>query len=165
MGEIQRVYGDNYQVHGARKIWRQLNREGVQVGRGRVERLMRRMGLAGAVRGKKVRTALLVRDGVRAADLVKRQFAAGAPNRALGRGLQLCGDLGRHRLSMGRSPRMRSPAELSGGQRVFMRSTLFWTLSKRGCAIATAVYSTVISSVYTIPIPGASIPRLGPPSV
>jgi putative transposase len=79
--EIQRVYEENYRVYGARKIWHQLNREGIRVGRGRVERLMRRLGLAGALRGKTVRTTIQDRDGVRAADLVKRQFTAGAPNR------------------------------------------------------------------------------------
>ncbi|WAL64705.1 IS3 family transposase [Amycolatopsis cynarae] len=52
MIEIQRVYEENYRVYGAKKIWRQLLREGVEVGRGRVERLMRRLGLAGVVRGK-----------------------------------------------------------------------------------------------------------------
>ena len=81
MKEIRRVYDENYKVYGARKIWRQLNREGIVVGRGRVERLMRRMGLAGVVRGKTVRTTISDKDGVRAADLVKRQFVAGAPNR------------------------------------------------------------------------------------
>ena len=75
------MYDENYRVYGARKIWHQLRRDGVQVGRGRVERLMRRLGLAGAVRGKTVRTTIQDKDGVRAADLVKRQFAAGAPNR------------------------------------------------------------------------------------
>lgn len=81
MTEIQRVYDENYRVYGAKKMWRQLNREGVAVGRGRVERLMRQLGLAGAVRGKTVRTTVQDKDGVRAADLVKRQFTAGAPNR------------------------------------------------------------------------------------
>jgi putative transposase len=81
MEEIQRVYDDNYRVYGARKIWWQLRRDGIAVGRCRVERLMRRLGLAGAVRGKTVRTTVSDKDGVRAADLVKRQFTAGAPNR------------------------------------------------------------------------------------
>jgi len=81
MVEIQRVYDENYRVYGAWKIRRQLRREGVKVGRGRVERLMRRLGIAGAVRGKTVRTTISDKDGVRAADLVKRQFTAGAPNR------------------------------------------------------------------------------------
>lgn len=81
MKEITRVYDENYQVYGADKIWTQLNREGVAVGRCRIERLMRRLGIAGAVRGRTVRTTIADQDGVRAADLVKRQFTAGAPNR------------------------------------------------------------------------------------
>jgi putative transposase len=81
MNEIQRVYDENYRVYGARKMWRELNREGIEVGRGRVERLMRRLGLVGALRGKTVRTTIQDPGGVRAADLVKRQFTAGAPNR------------------------------------------------------------------------------------
>jgi len=78
---IDRIYRENYSVYGARKVWWQLGRDGVNVGRCRVERLMRRMGLAGVVRGKTVRTTVSDKDGQRAADLVKRQFAAGAPNR------------------------------------------------------------------------------------
>jgi putative transposase len=81
MREIRRVYEENYSVYGARKIWLQLRREGILVGRCRVERLMRRLGLAGALRGKMVRTTVSDKDGVRAEDLVKRQFTAGAPNR------------------------------------------------------------------------------------
>src|SRR5262249_8700378 len=79
--EIRRVYEENYKVYGARKVWWQLCGESVEVGRGRVERLMRRLGLNGAVRGETGRTMVSDKDGVRAADLVKRQFAAGAPNR------------------------------------------------------------------------------------
>lgn len=78
---IGKIYRENYAVYGARKVWWQLRRDGVAVGRGRVERLMRSMGLVGAVRGKTVRTTVRDQDGVRAADLVKRQFTAGAPNR------------------------------------------------------------------------------------
>jgi putative transposase len=81
MEMIDRIYRENYSVYGARKVWWQLRRDGVGVGRGRVERLMRRLGLAGVVRGKTVRTTVSDKDGLRAADLVKRQFAAGAPNR------------------------------------------------------------------------------------
>ena len=81
MGMIDKIYEENYSVYGARKVWWQLGRDGVQVGRCRVERLMRRMGLAGVVRGRTVRTTVSDKDGVRAADLVKRQFAAGAPDR------------------------------------------------------------------------------------
>jgi putative transposase len=78
---IDKIYRENYSVYGARKVWWQLRRDGVDVGRCRVERLMRRMGLVGVVRGKTVRTTVPDKDGARAADLVKRQFAAGAPNR------------------------------------------------------------------------------------
>jgi putative transposase len=81
MKEIRRVYDENYKVYGADKVWHELNREGIRVGRGRVERLMRRLGISGAVRGKTVRTTISDKDGVRAADLVKRQFTAGAPDR------------------------------------------------------------------------------------
>ena len=55
---IRRVFEDNYAVYGARKVWRQLNREGVVVARCTVERLMRQMGLAGRVRGKRRRTTI-----------------------------------------------------------------------------------------------------------
>ena len=50
--EIERVHADNFGVYGIEKVWRQLNREGVVVGRERVARLMRELGLEGAVRGK-----------------------------------------------------------------------------------------------------------------
>jgi putative transposase len=78
---ITKIYENNYSVYGARKVWKQLGRDGVQVGRCRVERLMRDLGIAGAVRGKTVRTTVSDPAGTRAADLVKRQFTAGAPNR------------------------------------------------------------------------------------
>ena len=81
MDEITRVYEENYSVYGAEKMWQQLNREDIRVGRDRVARLMRTLGIQGAVRGKTVRTTVQDKDGVRAADLVKRQFIAGAPNR------------------------------------------------------------------------------------
>jgi putative transposase len=81
MALIEKIHKENYSVYGAKKVWWQLHRDGVGVGRCRVERLMQRMGLVGAVRGHTVRTTVQDKDGVRAADLVKRQFAAGAPNR------------------------------------------------------------------------------------
>src|SRR4029434_1974929 len=78
--KIRRVYDENFQVYGARKIWRQLGREGVAVARCTVERLMRRLGLQGVVRGGKRRTTISkeVADGP--ADLVKRQCSAIGPN-------------------------------------------------------------------------------------
>ena len=94
--DITRVYEENYSVYGAQKVWWALNREGIVVGRCRVERLMRELGLVGAVRGKKVRTTVADPDGVRAADLVKRQFTAGAPNRLWGGRFHVRVDVGRH---------------------------------------------------------------------
>lgn len=81
--EIQRVYDANLQVYGADKIWDHLNLEdGIQVGRCRVERLMREMGLAGCRRGRTwVRTTEGDDTLYRPADLVDRTFAAPAPNR------------------------------------------------------------------------------------
>jgi putative transposase len=56
--EIARVFAENFAVYGARKVWRQLQREGEQVARCTVERLMRAMGLEGVIRGKPVRTTI-----------------------------------------------------------------------------------------------------------
>ena len=78
--EIQRVWDDNFQVYGARKVWRQLNRDKIAVARCTVERLMRDMGLAGAVRGKKCKTTITDEGVERPADLVKRNFTATRPN-------------------------------------------------------------------------------------
>jgi transposase InsO family protein len=78
--EIRRVWDANFQVYGARKIWRQLNREGVAVARCTVERLMRNMGLQGAVRGKKFKTTVADDGSPRPADLVNRDFTATRPN-------------------------------------------------------------------------------------
>jgi putative transposase len=77
--EIHRVFGENYSVYGARKVWRQLNREGVVVARCTVERLMRQEGLAGRVRGAQRRTTT-PEAGVRPDDLVERCFEAARPN-------------------------------------------------------------------------------------
>ncbi|QKC02160.1 IS3 family transposase [Escherichia coli O157:H7] len=78
--EIQRVYDENHQVYGVRKVWRQLLREGIRVARCTVARLMAVMGLAGVVlRGKKVRTTIS-RKAVAAGDRVNRQFVAERPD-------------------------------------------------------------------------------------
>jgi len=80
--EISRVHRENFGVYGAPKIWAQLNREGIGVARCTVERLMRDLGLQGAVRGKTRRTTVPADDpAARPADLVDRQFTASAPNR------------------------------------------------------------------------------------
>ena len=78
---IARVHSENFGVYGVRKVWRELNRRGQAVARCTVERLMRELGLAGAVRGKKVRTTVPDPSAERAPDVVKRNFVASAPNR------------------------------------------------------------------------------------
>ncbi|MEB5812329.1 IS3 family transposase [Escherichia coli] len=77
--EILRVYDGNHQVYGVRKVWRQLLREGIRVARCTVARLMAVMGLAGVLRGKKVRTTIS-RKAVAAGDRVNRQFVAERPD-------------------------------------------------------------------------------------
>jgi putative transposase len=79
--DIGRIHRENYAVYGARKLWHALRREGTAVGRDRVGRLMRGLGLVGAVRGKVKRTTVPSELSPRPADLVERVFAALAPNR------------------------------------------------------------------------------------
>ncbi len=78
---IKRVHAANYGVYGARKVWLALNREGIAVARCTVERLMKDLGLVGAVRGRPRRTTIADAAAARPADLVSRQFAPPAPNR------------------------------------------------------------------------------------
>jgi putative transposase len=80
-GEIRRVWEQNFCVYGSRKVWLQLNREGIRVARCTVERLMRRMGLEGAVRGRMFKvTTHSVGGAERPLDLVDRDFSASRPN-------------------------------------------------------------------------------------
>jgi putative transposase len=79
-GKIRSVFDDNYQVYGARKVWKQLQRQGERVGRDQVARLMRTLGIAGVVRGKPRRTTVVDPTAGRAPDLVNRQFTATRPN-------------------------------------------------------------------------------------
>ncbi|MEV1000044.1 IS3 family transposase [Nonomuraea sp. NPDC050202] len=80
--EIIRLWNDNFEVYGVRKMWKALNRQGVAVARCTVARLMSRLGLSGAVRGDhKRRTTIAEPLCPRPADLVERDFAAPAPNR------------------------------------------------------------------------------------
>jgi transposase InsO family protein len=74
------VHAENFGVYGARKVWRQLNREGTQVARCTVERLMRDLGLEGIRRGQKRRTTTSDESMPRPADLVERDFRAARPN-------------------------------------------------------------------------------------
>src|SRR4051812_3467944 len=69
-GEIRRVWTENFRVYGARKVWRELRRDGVDVARCNVERLMREDGLRGVRRGRKVKTTRPDDAAARPADLV-----------------------------------------------------------------------------------------------
>ena len=79
--EIRRVWESNFGVYGARKVWRQLRREGVVVARCTVERLMRHQGIKGVVRGETKRTTIPDDAAARPADLVDRNFEAEGPDR------------------------------------------------------------------------------------
>lgn len=78
--EIRRVFNENFQVYGVRKVWRQLRREGFDVACCTVARLMRMMGLQGIIRGKPVKTTVSDTSAPCPLDRVNRQFFAPAPN-------------------------------------------------------------------------------------
>ena len=77
---IQRVWEENFEVYGARKVWRQLNRECIEVARCTVERLMKRLGIQGVTRGAKCWTTVSDDTLARPADLVNREFTSTRPN-------------------------------------------------------------------------------------
>jgi len=77
---IKRVFDQNYGVYGVRKVWRQMQREGYDIARCTVARLMRDMGLRGVIRGKTQRTTISNKADVCPLDLVNREFRASAPN-------------------------------------------------------------------------------------
>jgi len=79
-GEIRRVWEANFRVYGAQKLWRQLRREGLEVARCTVERLMAQMGLRGVIRGKGVKTTTSDKNADCPLDFVNRQFQADRPN-------------------------------------------------------------------------------------
>ena len=78
--EIRRVFEENYRVYGVRKVWRQLRREGFDVARCTVARLMKDLGLKGVIRGKLVRTTIPDKSAPCPLDRVNRQFRVPAPN-------------------------------------------------------------------------------------
>ena len=78
--EVARVFAENFRVYGVRKVWRQMRREGFDVARCTVERLMRSLDLQGVIRGKPVRTTLSDRAAPCPLDHVNRQFNAPRPN-------------------------------------------------------------------------------------
>ena len=79
--QIMRVWKDNYEVYGADKVWLELNRQGTGVARCTTERLMRELGICGVRRGRKIRTTVRDERHSRAPDLLRRDFAAPAPDR------------------------------------------------------------------------------------
>ncbi len=78
--EIERVWEQNYKVYGVRKVWHQMRREGFDVARCTVARLMKDIGLEGVIRGKKHRTTIPDKSQSCPLDKVNRQFKAPAPN-------------------------------------------------------------------------------------
>jgi len=78
--EVQRVWDDNYEVYGVRKVWRQMQREDFDVARCTVERLMKQLGIQGVVRGKSIKTTFSNPSAPCPRDHVNRQFSAQAPN-------------------------------------------------------------------------------------
>ena len=78
--EIRRVFNENFQVYGVRKVWRQLVREGFEIARCTVARLMKAMGLQGVIRGKRIRTTISDKAAPCPLDRVNRQFKAPRPN-------------------------------------------------------------------------------------
>ena len=78
--EIDRVFNENFRLYGVRKVWQQLRREGFDVARSTVARLMKKLGLKGAVRGKPVRTTKSDQAAACPLDRVNRKFRAERPN-------------------------------------------------------------------------------------
>ncbi len=78
--DIRRVWEENFRVYGARKVWKQLNREQIRIAKCTTERLMQRLGLQGIRRGKAYKTTIPDDDAARPADLVQREFTATRPN-------------------------------------------------------------------------------------
>ncbi len=79
-GEVRRVFNENFGVYGVRKVWRQMQREGFDVARCTISRLMKAMGLKGVVRGRSVRTTIADASARCPLDRVNRVFKAPRPN-------------------------------------------------------------------------------------
>ena len=78
--EIRRAWEENFRVYGARKVWKQLNREQIKIARCTTERLMQKLGIQGVKRGKSYKTTVPDDAAARPADLVQRKFIATRPN-------------------------------------------------------------------------------------
>lgn len=105
--DVRRVFDQNFRVYGVRKVWRQLVREGHDVARCTVERLMKRMGLQGVIRGKPIKTTIGDKGAPCPLDRVNRQFGA-RPQQAVAVRLHLCGNMERLRLCRLRHRRLRA---------------------------------------------------------
>ena len=114
---IQRVYDEHHQVYGPRKVWKQLRREGIRVARCTVGRLMRAMGLAGAVRGRAWITTTHAGDGGAPGRPGRSAVRGDAPESALGVGLHLRRDVERLRLRGLRHRRLRAAHRRAGACR------------------------------------------------
>jgi putative transposase len=77
---LEKLWTDNYQVYGARKLWKTARRAGIEIGRDQTARLMRRAGICGVLRTKRVRTTRRDDSAGRHPDLVNRDFTASGPN-------------------------------------------------------------------------------------
>ena len=105
--EIERVWGENFKVYGARKVWLQLNREALPVARCTVARLMKAMGIEGVKRGRRTVTTLPDEATERPQDAVNRHFGE-ASERLMGGGPDVCGELARLRIRGLRHRRLRA---------------------------------------------------------
>ena len=106
--EIRRVFAENFDVYGVRKVWRQLRREGEDIARCTVERLMRSMGLQGVIRRKAGQNHDQRQGRPVSAGSCQPPVPSAQAERALGLGLHLCRDLDRFRLRRVRDRRLRS---------------------------------------------------------
>jgi len=117
--QIRRVWEANLEVYGADKVWRQMNREDIPVARCTIERLMKRLGLEGARRGKVVRTTIPDKSVPCPRDRVNRQFKADRPNHVVGIGFHLCLDLAGLAVCGLRHRRVRSAHRRLAGQQLY----------------------------------------------
>ena len=121
--EVERVWSENFEVYGVRKVWRQLRREQFTVARCTVQRLMNRLGLKGVVRGKAVRTTVSDPKAACPLDHVQRRFQADRPNALWVQRLHLRLDLARLCLRGLRHRCIRTPKSSAGRHRLRLGRT------------------------------------------
>ena len=126
--EVRRVFDANFRVYGVRKVWRQLQREGFDVARCTVARLMKAMGLEGIIRGKPIRTTVSDKAAPCPRDHVNRQFHAPRPNLLWLPDLTYVATLDRLRLCRIRHRRLCPPDRRLAGEPDGRMQPSFWTL-------------------------------------